>query len=147
MNMMRSLKQLTVCLAAILSICSVCSVQTSQVLAISETELTDDVARASGVFYSCNATISLGQISCLVALTDTGTVTIRTILQKQDSNGNWYDYNTGDPGQTYRGTLSAKHTYYCSMPSGGTYRCRYVATGTVNGVSTPRYGYSGVYYA
>ena len=110
--MMRSLKQLTVCLAAILSICSVCSVQTSQVLAISETELTDDVARASGVFYSCNATISLGQISCLVALTDTGTVTIRTILQKQDSNGNWYDYNTGDPGQTYRGTLSAKHSFY-----------------------------------
>ena len=81
--MMRSLKQLTVCLAAILSICSVCSVQTSQVLAISETELTDDVARASGVFYSCNATISLGQISCLVALTDTGTVTIRTILQNK----------------------------------------------------------------
>ena len=117
---MKKYKRIAICLAALVSFCSVCN---------------------------CYGNINSGYIQCSVVLTGTGTVTIRTILQKQDSNGNWYDYNTGDPGKTYTGVRSITHTYYCSMPSGGTYRCRYVVTGTVNGVSQPRAGYSGVYYA
>ena len=150
---MKKYKQIAICLAALVALCSVCNFPAMQLpVNASLDTATIDVATevvpwTSDVFKRCSGDIYSGSIQCSVVLTGTGTVTIRTILQKQDANGNWYDYNTSDPGQTYRGVSSVTHKYYCSMPSGGTYRCRYVATGTVNGVSSPRSGYSGVYYA
>lgn len=137
-------------IAGLMSLCLLCNIQTMPVRVNAETKACDSLEmdpRSSSVFDNCYGQIGSGYIRCCAKLNASGTLTMRVILQKQDSNGNWYDYNTNDPGQTYRGTLSATHTYYCSMPSGGTYRCRYVVTGTVNGVSSPRSGYSGVYYA
>ena len=150
---MKKYKQVAICLAACMSFCSVCNFPAMQlpVNAAVDTEITGGVTSvvpwSSDVFRSCYGKIYSGSIQCYAELSGVGTGTIRTILQKQDANGNWYDYNTSDPGQTYRGVSSVTHKYYCSMPSGGTYRCRFVATGTVNGVSSPRSGYSGVYYA
>ncbi len=137
-------------IAGLMSLCLLCNIQAMPVRVNAETEVCDDLTmdpRSSSVFSECYGQIKPGYIYCFSRLSANGTLTMRVVLQKQDSNGNWYDYNTGDPGKTYTGVRSITHTYYCSMPSGGTYRCRYVVTGTVNGVSRPEAGFSGVYYA
>lgn len=112
---------------------------------ISASAVEEVVPYSSYVFISKSATISSTKCTASCSLKSTGNVTITNVLQKQNSNGNWYDYLTNDGGKTYTNVKSATHTYSYTMGSSGKYRCKSVIKGTVSGHTETVTIYSGVY--
>lgn len=98
---------------------------------------------SSYVFDSYSSNVSTSKCYAGVDLYDYGDVTITVILQKKNILGIWYDYMVGDPGETFNNVIVAHHNYPYKITKSGSYRCKYTATGTVNGTTQTVTGYSG----
>ena len=112
---------------------------------ISASAVGEVVPYASNVFSSKSATVNSTKCTAFCSLKNTGSVTITNILQKQNSNGVWYDYLTTDSGKTYTNVRSATHTYNYTISSSGKYRCKSIMKGTVSGYTETVTVYSGTY--
>ena len=99
---------------------------------------------SSYVFDGYSSSVSTTKCYAGVDLYDYGDVTIKVILQRKNIFGKWYDYMVGDPGETFYNVMVAHHNYPYSITKSGSYRCKYTATGTVNGITQTVEGYSGV---
>lgn len=100
---------------------------------------------SSDVFSTYYGTITNTHISCYAQLKSSRTLTMQTILQKYNtSDGTWRNYDAGDTATTYTNVKSKTHYYYCTAASSGSYRCKYIIKGTVNGNTSTVIGFSTV---
>lgn len=99
---------------------------------------------SSYVFDGYSGYLTTEKCHVCIDLYDYGNVTIKLVLQRKNIFGNWYDYKTDDPGKTYYNVIFANHDYPYEITRSGSYRFKYTATGTVNGITQTTEGYSGV---
>lgn len=99
-------------------------------------------AYSSSVFDNYGGSVSTSKCYAEIKLYDYGNVTVTVVLQKKNILGIWSDYMTGDPGETFYNVMVAHHNYSYTITKSGTYRCKYTATGTVNGFTQTVTGYS-----
>lgn len=111
---------------------------------VSKTFAEEIVPYSSSVFSSYSGRVSTNICSASVGLVSMGNVTIRVILQKKNTFGNWSDYKTSDRGTTYSNVVNVTHSYSYPITVSGEYRCKYIINGAVNGTIKTLTGYSSV---
>ena len=142
---MNKIKKIIACIASCAMLTATMSVIPANSVSAETvgTESSEITPYTNLVFSSHSGYVYSNRMKCIVYLKGSGNVTIRTILQRLDtSTGTWRAYNSTDPGTTYNGVTSKTHTYYCSVPSGYSYRCKYILSGTVSGNSSTIIGFS-----